>query len=137
MPYSSRVSKYLMVISTWLAFVPEEMNLFVFLLYELQAETFVPTFGEYIKANLPTNWKGQQIVCKLLSESFYECLSDSCPFVKLFKLFSLLSRAITADRTHINHTCPIFYESPSLDGDVKVSYVVETEVDQFLQAVLT
>lgn len=58
MPYSSRVSKYLMVISTWLAFVPEEMNLFVFLLNELKAETFVPTFGEYVKANLPTDRKG-------------------------------------------------------------------------------
>ena len=53
------------------------------------------------------------------------------------ELISFLVRTVATYRTHIKHSVSVFDKCASLFWDVKVSNIVETEVDKILQTVFT
>jgi hypothetical protein len=134
---SSWVLEDLMIVTTLVALVTIEMNNVIVFLNILQAETFVPSFWEDIKRNLSSNRELQVQTIHLLLESEHECLSDSSSLIVVFESVPLLLIAVSSDWGDVHHSISVFKERSSLDWDVQVSDVSQTEVNQLLQVVLT
>lgn len=71
-----------------------------------------------------------------LLESCDELLSYSGLLVESLEVVSLLGAGITTNRGDIDHAISEFNKGSTLDGDIQIGNVVQTEVDELLVLVL-
>ena len=115
-----------------MSFIPKKINLIVFF-QKSQTICFIPSFGHDIKGNLPSNRVSHVKVSKLLSEDIDKFFSDLMLLIINFKLISLFLGTVSSNWGYVDHSCSVFDESATLDGDVDLRKVFETEIDEFFK----
>ncbi len=125
------------VISSLVGFVAKEMNFVKVALDELQAERLVPSFGENIEADLTPNRERKSKVREFSLEFLNKILPDAMNVVILLESISLLLATVPTYRRHVQHSISKFNERSSLHWYVNVCYLLQREVDELLQLILS
>ena len=127
----------LVVVSTLVRLISEKMDLVKILLDELQAERLVPSFGENIEADLTPNRERKSKVREFSLEFLNKILPDAMNVVILLESISLLLATVPTYRRHVQHSISKFNERSSLHWYVNVCYLLQREVDELLQLILS
>ena len=100
---------------------------------ESQTVCLIPSAGEDIEADLPSDAVGEVEVCEPLVHGADHVAADVVGEIVLFEFDSLCLRAVSSDGRHVEHPRAELNEGAALDRDVEVGDVVQHEVDQLLQ----
>ncbi len=133
----------LVVVTSFKRFISEKVY-FLIILQKLQAVCFVPSVGEHIKGYLSSNGVGKPNIWELLLQSINKVLPNFRSLhqpityvVILLELISLTLRTVPTDWTDINHSRPIFYKGSPLNGNIQLRQILQAEVDELLQLILS
>lgn len=118
-----------------MSFVAEEENI-IKVIKELKGVSLIPTFREYIKADLASNSKVETEVGKFPFNSSLKSFQHFASLVKLSKFLSFLSRTVSTDRRDVNQSSSEFYKGTSFNRNIEVGNILQNKVDEFLQFLL-
>lgn len=122
----SGVNRNFMIISSLMSLVTIKEDIII-LFQELQTVSFIPAFRVTIKAYLAANSKVHIEVHKLFFQSFFERFENFGSFVKFSEFVPFLLTAVAAHRGNIDKSSSIFNESASLDRNIQLCNIPETE----------
>ena len=126
----------LVVVTPFIGFVAEEID-FIVLLQESQAVSFVPTDGEHIKTDLASDRVLDSQIRELFLESSYEIFANRKLQVVFFVLISFFLRTVSSNRRNVDKSSTVLNKSASFDWNIEISDVMQAEVDEFLEFVLS
>lgn len=118
MSYCPFVGIYFIVISPWVGFVPEKVDVPKLLIQKLEAVCLVPPFRKNIEGYLTANRILKSIVRELSLQDFDKLLSDTILLVIFLKVVSFLRRAVSSYRRDVDKSAAILYEGSPHYGDV-------------------
>jgi len=134
----SRILIDLIIISTFVSLVAEEMDLLeAFLLDVSQGVRLVPAIGEDVETDLSADGVCQAQVCELLLQVLDEGRADVAGLVKGLEVITLLNAGVSADRRYVDHSISELDECSSLDWNVQVCDVVQDDLDHLFVVVLS
>ena len=90
-PDGSLIRIDLMIVTSRLALITEEVNLIIVFLNILQAEALVPSFREHVKGDLAANREGQFVCAELFLELVDEISADIGCLIEVLKGIAFLS----------------------------------------------
>ena len=127
---------YLMIVTTLICLVSEE-NDFIVVLQEAQAVGFVPSDGEYIKTDLPSNRIFNSQIRKFLLQFVDELFSYLVFVVIFFESVPLLLRTVATNRGNVDEASSILDKSSPLDWDLYIRDIMQTKIYEFFQLFLS